>query len=365
VQLLKFFRIDLAITVACLAVAYFYGAWEAVVITLMLILLEIVFSFDNAAVNAKYLAKMSHFWRKIFLSVGIIIAVFGMRLLFPFVIVWTAGGIGPIDAWNLAMEKGDPSTPGTYGYILHSAHGTIAAFGGMFLLMLFLEFVFDTDREVLWLRWVEKPLQFLGRISALSVAVALIALVLVAENLAAPEIRHEVYLAGIFGIVVFLAVNGLAGFMEAAQERREEAMDEKAAEALATGRTLVLTGKAAFSMFMFLEVLDASFSFDGVLGAFAVTSDPIIIAMGLGVGALFVRSMTVYLVEHDALSQFRYMEAGAHWAIGVLAVMLLITVKFTIPEVVIGLAGIVLIASSILWSIRANKKDALLEPSVQ
>lgn len=357
-QLLKFFRIDLAITLACLVVGYFYGSWTVVVITLMLILLEIVFSFDNAAVNAKYLMKMSPFWRKMFLTVGILIAVFGMRLVFPFVIVCTAGGIGPLEAWNLAMEKGDASTPGTYGYILHGAHATIAAFGGMFLLMLFLEFVFDTKREITWLSWIEKPLQKLGRISAVSVAIALVALIAVGEVLSDQAHRHDVYLAGIFGIVVFLAVNGLAKFMEEAQERREAEMEEKSAAALASGRTLLLTGQAAFSMFMFLEVLDASFSFDGVLGAFAVTTDPIIIAMGLGVGALFVRSMTVYLVDHDALNNFRYMEHGAHWAIGVLAVMLLLTVKFTIPEVVIGMAGILLITASIMWSIRANKREA-------
>ncbi|RKW69627.1 DUF475 domain-containing protein [Galactobacter caseinivorans] len=357
-QLLKFFRVDLAITFACLVVAYFYGSWEVVIITLMLILLEIVFSFDNAAVNAKYLMKMSPFWRKMFLTVGILIAVFGMRLVFPFVIVSVAGSINPVEAWNLAMARGDVNTPGTYGYILNSAHSTIAAFGGMFLLMLFLDFVFDTKREVAWLTWIERPLQKIGRISAIAVAFALLALIAVGELFADDAHRHDVYLAGIFGIVVFLAVNGLATFMEEAQERREEEMEAKSAEALATGRTMLLTGQAAFSMFMFLEVLDASFSFDGVLGAFAVTTDPIIIAMGLGVGALFVRSMTVYLVDHNALSNFRYMEHGAHWAIGVLAVMLLVTVKFEIPEIVIGMAGIVLITASIMWSIRANKREA-------
>lgn len=357
-QLLKHFRIDLLITLAALVVAFFYGSWPVVLITTMLILLEIVFSFDNAAVNAKYLAKMSPFWRKMFLSVGIIIAVFGMRLVFPFVIVCMAGQVNPIEAWNLAMERGPVDQPGSYGFILQGAHATIASFGGMFLLMLFLEFVFDTDREDTWLSWVEKPLQAVGKVSAISVAIALVALVGVGELLADQAHRHDVYLAGILGIVIFLAVNGLSGYMEEQQEKREQELAEKSAKALAAGQTLLLTGKAAFSMFMFLEVLDASFSFDGVLGAFAVTTDPIIIALGLGVGAIFVRSMTVYLVNNNSLTQFRYMEHGAHWAIGVLAVMLLLTVKFHIPEYVIGLAGIVLITASILWSVRANKRDA-------
>lgn len=357
-QLLKFFRWDLLITFAALVIAFLYGSWNGVAITAILILLEITFSFDNAAVNAKYLEKMSHFWRTIFLSVGIIIAVIGMRLIFPFVIVCVAGKVGPLEAWNLAMDRGDPATEGTYGYILDSAHGTIAAFGGMFLLMLFLDFILDQERENLWLTWIEKPLQHVGRINAVEVAIALVALVLSAELLADAEHRHSVYLAGIFGIVVFLAVNGLAEFMEEAQEKREAGLEQQAAEEAALGHTLILTGKAAFSMFLFLEVLDASFSFDGVLGAFAITSDPIIIALGLGVGALFVRSMTVYLVEKGSLAQFRFMEAGAHWAIGVLSVMLLVTIKFEIPDYAIGLTGIVLIVASVLWSVRANRLEA-------
>jgi hypothetical protein len=357
VQLLKFFRWDLLITLAVLVVAFFYGHWNGVVITLILILLEITFSFDNAAVNAKYLGKLSHFWRTMFLTVGILIAVVGMRLIFPFVIVCVTGNVGPIEAWNLAMERGDPEVPGTYGFILGSAHSTIAAFGGMFLLMLFLDFILDEDRDVLWLTWIEKPLKQVGRVTAVEVAIALLILVFAAEQLAPPDHGHQVYLAGIFGIVVFLAVNGLAEFMEEKQHQKEATLEKEEAQEAALGHTLVLTGQAAFSMFIFLEVLDASFSFDGVLGAFAITTDPIIIALGLGVGALFVRSMTVYLVDHGSLAKFRYMEAGAHWAIGALAIMLIVTIRHEIPDYVIGLVGIALITASVLSSVAANKRD--------
>ena len=87
-------------------------------------------------------------------------------------------------------------------------------------------------------------------------------------------------------------------------------------------------------------MLDASFSFDGVVGAFAITSDPIIIAIGLGVGAMFIRSLTVYLVRKGTLSEYVYLEHGALWAIGALAVLLLITIKYDVPEVVTGLIGV-------------------------
>lgn len=356
--MLKHFRIDIVVTLAALVGAYLYGGWAVIPLTIMLILLEIVFSFDNAAVNAKYLMKMSHFWRVMFLTVGILIAVVGMRLLFPFVIVFIAGGIGPAEAWTLAMEKGDPHTPGTYGYILEQAHPTIAAFGGMFLLMLFLGFLFDHERDHAWLAWVERPLQKAGHVDSMSVVVALTALLASAFLLVDDAHRVAVLEAGVIGVLVFLLVNGLAAFMEARQHEKDEQL-----KGIGGGGAVLLTGKAAFSTFLFLEVLDASFSFDGVLGAFALTSDPIIIAIGLGVGALFVRSMTIYLVDNGTLAEYRYMEHGAHWAIGSLAVLLLLTLRFNIPDFVIGLSGIFLISLSIWSSVKANRHDAAQEVS--
>ena len=171
-ELLKFFRVDFIITAIALVIAFLYGGVPGAVSAAILIVLEIVFSFDNAGVNAKYLAKMSHAWRRIFLTVGVLVAVFGMRLVFPFLIVCLAGNVGPVEAWNLAMAQGDPHTPGTYGFILNSAHATIASFGGMFLLMLFLSFLFESEKESHWLRWIEKPLAKAGHFDSMPVLVA-------------------------------------------------------------------------------------------------------------------------------------------------------------------------------------------------
>ena len=84
--------------------------------------------------------------------------------------------------------------------------------------------------------------------------------------------------------------------------------------------------------FCYLEVLDASFSLDGVLGAFAITSDIIIIFTGLAIGALYVRSMTIYLVKHKVLSKIKYLEHGAFYAIGFLAVVLFLKLFIHVPE---------------------------------
>ena len=217
--------------------------------------------------------------------------------------------------------------------------------------MLFLSFLFEAGKDVHWLSVIEKPLAKAGHFDSMPVLVSGVILVTASQLFGAEH--HEQYtilLSGLLGMLTFLATNGLATFMEDRNESQEESLANVA----------VLTGKAAFSMFIFLEVLDASFSFDGVLGAFAVTSDPIIIAIGLGVGALFVRSMTIYLVEKGTLQELRYLDHGAHWAIGVLALMLLATLKWDIPDYVIGLSGIVFIAGSIISSRKANHAEAAL-----
>ena len=90
-------------------------------------------------------------------------------------------------------------------------------------------------------------------------------------------------------------------------------------------------------MFLYLEVLDASFSFDGVIGAFAITNDIVLMALGLGIGAMYVRSLTVYLVRQGTLDDYVYLEHGAHYAIGALAVILLVTIQYEINEIITGL----------------------------
>lgn len=328
-----------------------YKSWEGLALVAILIVVELVFSFDNAAVNAKYLERLNPFWQKMFLTVGILIAVFGMRLIFPFVVVCLGGGITPTEAVKLANAGGEAHTPGTYGYILHEAHPGIAAFGGLFLLMLFLDFLFDDERELTWLRSLERGAQKFAVVGSMSALVSIVVLLLTAQFLATEDKFGTVLFAGILGIGTYLLVGGISSAMEA----REAEMDEN----FQRGGAVQLAGKAAFSLFMFLEVLDASFSFDGVIGAFAISTDPIIIALGLGVGALFVRSMTIYLVRTGAMAEYRYLEHGAHWAIGALAILLMVTIRYDIPELVIGLTGIAFIAAAFRASVKANKQDEL------
>ncbi|MFJ6807650.1 DUF475 domain-containing protein [Streptomyces anulatus] len=361
-MVLKTFGWSFAVTALGLVAAIFYGGWQAFGIVAILSVLEISLSFDNAVINAGILKKMNAFWQKIFLTIGILIAVFGMRLVFPVVIVAVSAQLGPIEAIDLSFND-----PDRYKELVTDAHPSIAAFGGMFLLMIFLDFIFDEDRDIHWLRWIERPLAKLGKVDMLSVCVALIILLITAMTFATQAHQHggghvdkaaTVMLSGIAGLITYLVVGGLSGFFEGKLEEEEEREHEAEEEAKEKGKPVTgvaLAGKAAFFLFLYLEVLDASFSFDGVIGAFAITNEIVLMALGLGIGAMYVRSLTVYLVREGTLDDYVYLEHGAHYAIGALSIILLITIQYEINEFITGSVGVILIALSFWSSVRRNR----------
>lgn len=362
-MLLKTFGWSFAITVIGLALAGVLWGWQGLAIVGILSVLEISLSFDNAVINAGILRKMNAFWQKVFLTVGILIAVFGMRLVFPVVIVAITAKLGPIEAVNLAIND-----KAQYQELVTSAHPAIAAFGGIFLLMIFLDFIFE-ERDYKWLSWIEKPMAKMGKLDMLSVIIGLVVLLVSAMTVAtaaahgAGDKSATVLLAGVAGMITYLVVGGISGYFEDKLEDEDEDEDEEGEEAAAapakkgTGAAVGLAGKAAFFMFLYLEVIDASFSFDGVIGAFAITNDIFMMALGLGIGAMYIRSLTVFLVRKGTLDDYVYLEHGAHYAIGALAVILLATIKYEIPEVVTGLVGISLIGLSFASSVIRNRRE--------
>lgn len=347
-------------TILAFFTAYFYGGWPALFLCFVLAMLEVSLSFDNAVINATVLRRMSDFWQKMFLTIGILIAVFGMRLLFPLLIVGIVANLNPVEALQLAMQKGDIDTPGTYAYILAEAHPQIASFGGMFLLMLFLNFIF-TERKIKWLRWIEEPLAKIGRLNQVGIVVALALLVAAAEFWAKDP--NIVLVSGILGILTYIVVNSFGELFEKGLEDKLHESEVAAQTKKGPSKLARATGKAGFFLFLYLEVLDASFSFDGVIGAFAITSDPIIIALGLGlIGAMFVRSITIYLVKKGSLNEYVYLEHGAHWAIGALAIILLISVGYHVNELITGTIGIIFIGAALTSSI-IRKRRGIEDPS--
>ncbi|UGQ47763.1 DUF475 domain-containing protein [Massilia endophytica] len=333
---MKHFRISIIVTIALMAAAGSWGydhgglsgALTAFWITGVLGVMEVSLSFDNAVVNASVLKDWNAFWQKLFLTVGILVAVFGMRLVFPLAIVAVATGLDLMSVWTMAT-----TTPEEYSRHLTGVHAEVAAFGGAFLLLVFLNFMFDEDKEIHWLEWIEERANRLGA-ESLSVLLALVAVGICVEMVPADR-RFSVLYAGGAGIAIYLAVGWLSGLLE-----------EDPEEAKALGKAVQ---RGSLGGFLYLEVLDASFSFDGVIGAFAITSDVVIIMLGLAIGAMYVRSLTVYLVHKGTLDEFIYLEHGAHWAIGILAVIMFASVEYHIPEWFTGLSGVVFIVVS-LWS---------------
>lgn len=314
----------------------FQGGLSLLFTALMLGILETSLSFDNAVVNARVIETMSPFWRKMFLTVGMIIAVFGMRIVFPLVLVWIISSLPFVDV--IAMTWQDPQR---FQDILVDQKIVISGFGGAFLWMVFAKFFFDPHKEIHWIPGLEKGLAKLGRMESVWVLVTLGVTFLIHELMPADH-RDEFLLSAVVGVIVFLLVDGLGALMHNPK--------------LAAGGGL--------GAFLYLEVLDASFSMDGVIGAFAITDNLYIIALGLGIGAFFVRSMTIKLVDDKTLGVFRYLEHGAFWAIGALAaIMYLHALKIDVPEVIAGGVGLVIIGLSYAASVIYNKKKGGQPPS--
>lgn len=318
------------------------GVMSFLLIAIVLAVLEISLSFDNAIVNANKLKTMSPVWQRRFLTWGILIAVFGMRIVFPLLIVVIAAQVGPIAAVRLAATQ-----PDEYARMIGDAHLPIAAFGGSFLMLVALTFFFDQSKEVHWIAVLERWLRACGSVRGMEVGFVLLVILFFVWLLPVRDERLFMFSA-MWGIVTFLAVDALGHVLDRWGSAQESA---------ASG-----TAKAGLGGFLYLEVLDASFSFDGVIGAFALTQNLFLIAIGLGIGAMYVRSMTVMLVERGTLAEFRYLEHGAFWSILILSMIMFGQTMWHLPEVVTGLLGASFIAmafvSSILWNRRHRVAEA-------
>jgi hypothetical protein len=346
--LLRFYKFSLLFTLACLGLGAWYGVestgsvggtLQILWIIAILSVLEVSLSFDNAVVNASVLKDMDEVWQKRFLTWGIAFAVFGMRIVFPLAIVAIAAGIGPMQALNLSLND-----PAEYERLVSSAHVGIAGFGGAFLAMVGMKFFFDAEKDVHWLSVIERNLSKVSSLPSIEIALLLLSMWGISTLL--PEDEALTFLvAGMLGLVTFIAVEAVSHWLE---------MKEEAA------RLAGAVVRSGFGGFLYLNILDASFSFDGVIGAFALSNNMIIIALGLSIGAMFVRSMTVHLVKQGTLAEYRYLEHGAFWAIVVLGAIMLLSAKWHIPETITGLIGGILIGLSFWWSVRHKKhEDAL------
>ena len=333
---LRIFKWPIAATVTGLAAATAYGGFAAFGAVAILIALETTVSFDNAVVNAGVLRELGEHWRHAFLTVGVLIAVFGMRVLFPLAIVSFATGTSIAGVAGQALHERD-----AYASNVESAAPMIGAFGGTFLLSLAFNFLLAPDRERHWIAPLERWLSKAGR-APFAPVIATGGTLLAAVWWVSSEHERITMLAGFVGMVTFLIINAFRHVMRRGQRHRHEC----------------LAGAAGFAGFLYLETLDASFSLDGVLGAFAISSDIVLVAIGLGVGAVFVRSLTVHVVRHETLRAMPYLAHGAHWAIGTLGVFLLIGIERQPPEWLTGGISVAIVAAAWASSLAARRTEA-------
>jgi hypothetical protein len=342
---MQHYRFSIVFTLVCLALGAWYG-WastgsvsgtlQLLWIIAVLSILEVSLSFDNAVVNATVLKEMDEVWQRRFLLWGIAFAVFGMRIVFPLAIVAIAAGLGPVDTVRLSLTN-----PEEYERIVSSAHVGIAGFGGAFLAMVGLKFFFDADKEVHWIGVIEKQLAAVSAVKAVEIGLLLLVLWGISSLLSTAD-ALTFLIAGILGIVTFISVEAINTALEIQEHKRKLA-----------GAAV----RSGLGGFLYLNVLDASFSFDGVIGAFALSNNMVVIALGLSIGAIFVRSMTIHLVRQGTLAEYAFLEHGAFWAIIALGMIMLFGAVSHVPEVITGLIGVVLIGLSFWWSVRHNRRQ--------
>jgi hypothetical protein len=339
---LSFFWESFVGTILGLGIAFWLGyqagglpeAVAYLVTTTLLACLETSVSLDNAVVNAAVLRVMRPVWRVVFLTAGIAVAVFGMRILFPILITSVVGHVPLVDAWTIATTQ-----PERYQALMEKSHVRVMGFGGMFLLMVALTYFLNENKKTHWIAWVE---QLLARAGSGENAAASLAIGLVlAVTLVLPANDKYPFL-----------VSALAGFAV-------HALIDVLKHLVGGSDILEAAAKNGLIGFVYLEILDSSFSFDGVVAAFAITNKFWLIALGLGIGALFVRSTTVYLVDRGTLETFVYLEPAAFWAIVFLvAVMFTSAAGHHLPggEVSTALASLTILIAGVISSIKVNHR---------
>ena len=326
-SMLRTFLAPIIVTVVALAAVGVWGGFRAVFIATLLVVLEVTLSFDNAVVNAKVLKDMSEKWQNRFLTWGIFLSVVVTRAILPILIVAVSTGVS---AWAIAMLA--VYDPAQYAELLKGSHVIISAFGGTFLTLVGLRYFLDKEKEVHWIEFVEKRLARWGVIESGVIGITLAILFVIALLL--PEERTSILFSGLAGVLVFVFLQGIIS---------------------AFGAESLRLGRSGLAFFLYLNVLDAAFSLDSVVGAFALTTQLPVVIAGLGAGAFFVRSLTVYMVRNKVLENLVYIEHGAHWAILGLAGAMLVDLFINLPEPITGLIGLTLVTFAYVSSVRMRR----------
>ncbi len=259
--LMRPFFLSYAVTLAAMVLAFLWAGAPGLVVCALMTAMEISFSFDNAVVNAAVLKHMDATWQRQFLTWGMLIATFGMYYLFPLLIVALATGLNLFEVMHLAINQ-----PEVYSRHLDESHTQIASFGGMFLLMVFLSFMLNAGKQRHWINRVEKQLVRLGKLEAVEIIIALAALLILQLFLPQADRAHAL-VAGVFGVGLYVTLHSVTALLGLEDKHK------------------IAGGYSGLAGFLYLNLLDASFSLDAVVGSFAISDDIVIIVAGADGGS--------------------------------------------------------------------------------
>jgi len=301
---------------------------EILLVVLGLCVFEIISSVDNAIINAHVLKTMPEKFRKIFLFWGIIFAVFAVRGLLPFLIVWLSNpALSIIEVFGSAFSS---SGDGMVAESLETSRPLLLLGGGAYLFLVFLAWLFLEEKK--YALWVEgfihkQGVWFYAIASIFTTAVVYFAV----------QVNPILALAATIGVSAFFITDG---FKKNAEEKEKELMSGN---------------MSAWSKILYLEVLDASFSIDGVIGAFAFTMSIPLIIIGNGLGAIIVRQLTIKGI--DSISKYAYLKNGAMYSIGLLgAIMTLEAFGHEFPFWIAPISTMALLGIFMFFSIKELKK---------
>ena len=264
---------------------------EIIIIIFGLALFEVISSVDNAIINAHVLKTLPEKYKKFFLVWGLLIAMFLVRGVLPFIIVWLANpSLSFFDVVSFVFHPTDQ----IQAYVEQSQALLLLA-GGVYLFMVFLGWLFMEEKKYAFL--VE---EFVHKQSIWFYAVASLFFVVVVYF--SVKVNPILALSSAIGSTAFFITDG---FKKNAETKEKELLSEHV---------------SAISKILYLEILDATFSIDGVIGAFAFTIFVPLIFLGNGLGAYIVRELTVRGTE--VISKFAYLKNGAMYSIGVLGGMM-------------------------------------------
>jgi hypothetical protein len=264
---------------------------EEIMIVLGLIVFEVVNSIDNAIVNAHVLKTMGELWRKRFLLIGIITSVFLVRFLLPLLIVWLSVPNLPLTTLFASFLGGNNVAANA----ITAQKPIILMFGGVFLIYLYFHWLFLEKKDPLY---IERFLKTKHGVWFFGVAATILVVVMYLS-----KSNPMMMLAAAIGSATFFLLYGLK---ETAESNENHVKSAPISD---------------LSKFVYLEVLDAAFSFDGVIGSFAFTINLLLIFIGIGVGAVVVRQLTIKGI--DQVAKYRYLKNGAMTSIGFLGLFMM------------------------------------------